>query len=94
MGIDLKKKMQECEQKEWKKARKEGCEESWEEAWKRGFERGFERGFKQGIQKGIDALISSLRKMNISLEEIVVQLQEEFQLSHRDAMRQVKKAMM
>ena len=89
MGTDLKKWMLECEHKEWKKALKEGCEESWEEAWKRGFE----RGFKQGIQKGIDAFISCLQKMNISLEAIVVQLQEEFQLSHREAMRQVRKAM-
>ena len=64
------------------------------EGEKKGEKKGMKRGIKEGIQKGIDALISSLRKMNISLEEIVVQLQEEFQLSHREAMRQVKKAMM
>ena len=51
------------------------------------------KGKKMGIQKGIDAFISCLQKMNISLEEIIVQLQDEFQLSHREAMRQVKKAM-
>ena len=64
------------------------------EGEKKGEKKGMKKGIKQGIQKGIEALISSLRKMNISLEEIVVQLQEEFQLSHREAMRQVKKAMM
>ena len=85
MGPDLKKWMLECEQKEWKKALKEGCEEAWK--------RGFERGFKQGIQKGIDAMIACLQEMNITFEEIVGQLQKRFQLSHREAMRQVKKAM-
>ena len=63
------------------------------EGEKKGVKKGIKKGIKQGIQKGIDAFISCLKKMNISLEEIIVQLQDEFQLSHREAMRQVKKAM-
>ena len=70
------------------------AKEFWmKEGEKKGVKKGIKKGIKQGIQKGIDAMISSLRKMNLSLEEIVVQLQEEFQLSHREAMRQVRKAM-
>ena len=63
------------------------------EGEKKGVKKGIKKGIKQGIQKGIDAFISCLKKMNISLEEIIVQLQDEFQLSHREAMRQVRKTM-
>jgi len=70
------------------------AKEFWmKEGEKKGEKKWMKKGIKQGIQKGIDALISCLRKMNISLEEIVVHLEEEFQLSHREAMRQVRKTM-
>ena len=38
-------------------------------------------------------MIACLQEMNITFEEIVGQLQKQFQLSRREAMRQVKKAM-
>ena len=70
----------------WMKEGEKKGEKKAEKKW-------MKKGKKMGIQKGIDAFISCLKKMNISLEEIIVQLQDEFQLSHREAMRQVKKAM-
>ena len=48
---------------------------------------------KEGEKKGIDAMIACLRELNHSIEEIIEQLQKHFQLSRREAMRQVKKAM-
>jgi len=70
------------------------AKEFWmKEGEKKGEKKGVKRGIKQGTQKGIDAMIASLQEMNITFEEIVRQLQKQFQLSHREAMRQVRKAM-
>ena len=73
---------------------KEGEKKGEKKGESKGEKKGMKRGFKQGIQKGINALISILRRKNMPIEEIITELQEEFQLSHREAMRQVKKAMM
>ena len=46
-----------------------------------------------GIQEGIEAMVEFMRELNISFEEMIEQLQKRFQLSRREAMRQVRKTM-
>ncbi len=48
---------------------------------------------KMEFQKGIEAVITHLLRKNTQFEEMIVDLQEQFRLSRREAMRQVKKAM-
>ena len=72
---------------------KEGEKKGEKKGESKGEKKGMKKGIKQGIQKGIDAMIASLQEMNITFEEIVGQLQKRFQLSRREAMRQVQKTM-
>ena len=76
-----------------KAGREIGVKEGREIGKAEGIKIGEKNGIRQGIQKGIDAMIASLREMNIAFEEIVGHLQKQFQLSRREAVRQVKKAM-
>ena len=54
---------------------------------------GEKKGEKIGIQKGIEAVISILQRKNTPIEEMITDLQEQFRLSHREALRQVRKAL-
>ena len=63
------------------------------EGEKKGERKGEKKGEKKGIQKGIEAVISILQRKNTPIEEMIKDLQEHFQLSHREAIRQVRKAL-
>ena len=63
------------------------------EGEKKGEKKGVKKGEKIGIQKVIEAVISILKRKNTPIEEMITDLQEQFQLSHREALRQVRKAL-
>ena len=76
-----------------KKGEKKGIKIGKEQGIKIGEERAQRKSLKQGIQLGITAMVTGLLKKDFSLEEVIELLQEQFQLSRREAMRQAKKAM-
>ena len=70
------------------------AKEFWiKEGEKKGEKKGIKIGKEEGIQLGITAMVTGLLKKDFSLEEVIELLQEQFQLSRREAMRQAKKAM-
>ena len=102
LGLEVKEEeeyVNMCNAKEFwmkegeKKGEKKGIKIGKEQGIKIGEERAQRKSLKQGIQLGITAMVTGLLKKDFSLEEVIELLQEQFQLSRREAMRQAKKAM-
>ena len=70
-----------------------GMKEGEKKGEKKAEKKWMKKGKKMGIQEGIKAVISILLRKKTPLEEMITDLQDQFQLSRREALRQVRKAM-
>lgn len=52
---------------------------------------GIEKGIEKGIERGITVFVETLREMGMSYEDILVKIQEKFQLTEEVARQEMER---